>query len=398
MRLLRDASAEAKAEGNDGLRPRNFVDYFVLSSVLAIVFGKKVEESDSILTKIIDELKEIEDFQNGWLNCWARYSTTIKDLFRLRNTDKNAPVINLRTRVIRTFKTLLDEVVEAEAKAKSAVTDKPTSQPQPSIVSHMLSIKEIDTEAKLLSPDEIVLNAMHLTHHGFTYLSTTLHTLVHLLAANPQIQKRARDELLKVTGPKRLLSLHDDYTRLPYLHAVIKETLRLHPPSYLGIPHAPRANQVISRNGSENRLEIGTDIFVNAYSIHTDPTRYGDDAQEFNPDRFLPPRSPPNYSLSSSYDLYQLDAENKGVQRDHVAFGAGRRVCLGVHAAERVLVSAAATLLAGYELQQVERGKKLTTREVPNASYTWTGRTEVEGGRIRFVVRDKEALRMWLEV
>ncbi|RUP45784.1 cytochrome P450 [Jimgerdemannia flammicorona] len=397
LRLLHDASTKAKAEGNDGLRPRNFVDYFVLSSVLAVIFGKKVEEGDSLLTKILDELKEIENLQNSWWNRWSRYFAPLKYLYRLRNADKNAPVVNLRIRVARTFKTLLDEVIEANAQAEKALAEKSSQQPRRSIVSHMLSIRETDTEDKPVPHDEIVLNAMHLTHHSFTYLSTTLHTLIHELAANPQIQKRARDELLKLTGPKRLLSLRDDFTKLPYLHAVIKETLRLHPPSYLGIPHAPRTNQVISHNGSEHRLEIGTEIFINAHAIHTDPARYGDDAQEFNPDRYLPPRSPVNYSLTSSYDLYQFDVENKSIQRDHVAFGAGKRVCLGVHIAERVLVSVVATLLAGYELQQVERGKKLVTREVPNASYSWTGRTEIEGGRMRFVVRDKEALKAWFE-
>ena len=46
---------------------------------------------------------------------------------------------------------------------------------------------------------------------------------------NPKVLKKAQEEVEKVTGNKRLVC-EADISNLPYIHAIIKETMRLHPP------------------------------------------------------------------------------------------------------------------------------------------------------------------------
>jgi cytochrome P450 len=52
----------------------------------------------------------------------------------------------------------------------------------------------------------------------------------------PDVQKRVQAELDEVVGRKRLPTF-DDRASLPYLEATIKESLRFHPPTPLGIAH-----------------------------------------------------------------------------------------------------------------------------------------------------------------
>jgi cytochrome P450 len=52
----------------------------------------------------------------------------------------------------------------------------------------------------------------------------------------PDVQKRVQAELDAVVGRKRLPTF-DDRASLPYLEATIKESLRFHPPTPLGIAH-----------------------------------------------------------------------------------------------------------------------------------------------------------------
>lgn len=51
----------------------------------------------------------------------------------------------------------------------------------------------------------------------------------------PEVQEKAYRELMTIVGPSRLPSLAD-YDNLPYIRAIIKEVLRIWPPTPLGEP------------------------------------------------------------------------------------------------------------------------------------------------------------------
>lgn len=123
------------------------------------------------------------------------------------------------------------------------------------------------------------------------------------LMKNPSAMKRAQEEIRSVVGMKSSVD-EDDIEKLPYLKAVIKETLRLYPPTPL-VPKETIATTTI--NGYEIHPE--TLVFVNIWAIGRDPEHWK------NPEEFLPERF-----LNTTIDEYFFG---------FIPFGFGRRVCPG---------------------------------------------------------------------
>ncbi|MED6210073.1 hypothetical protein PIB30_060624, partial [Stylosanthes scabra] len=58
--------------------------------------------------------------------------------------------------------------------------------------------------------------------------ATTIEWALAELINNPNVMKKAREEIDSITANKRLIQ-ESDLANLPYLQAIVKETLRLHP-------------------------------------------------------------------------------------------------------------------------------------------------------------------------
>ncbi|KAL1810375.1 hypothetical protein ACET3Z_027365 [Daucus carota] len=128
------------------------------------------------------------------------------------------------------------------------------------------------------------------------------------LLRHPQVMAKLQNEL-RSTGRKRSdIIVPDEYEKIPYLEAVIKETLRVHPPVPLLVPREAR-NDV---NIMGYDIVAKTMVIVNAWAIGRDPTLW-DEPDEFRPERFL----------NSSVDI-------RGHDFQLIPFGAGRRSCPGI--------------------------------------------------------------------
>ncbi|CAM6065967.1 unnamed protein product [Sphagnum tenellum] len=124
------------------------------------------------------------------------------------------------------------------------------------------------------------------------------------LLKHPKFMKKTQDELNDVIGQDRVID-ESDIPQLKYLQAVVKETLRLHPPATLMIPHQ---NMEACEIGGYHILPE-TQIFVNLWAIHRHSSAY-ENPLEFNPDRFL-----------------QTNVDLKGKHFELLPFGSGRRMC-----------------------------------------------------------------------
>lgn len=115
-------------------------------------------------------------------------------------------------------------------------------------------------------------------------------------------------------GATTTLLRERDLEKLPYLQAVIKEALRLHPPTPLFLPRrATESCEVMNYQIPKDCL-----VLVNLYTVATDPTAWVDEPLKFKPERFL-----------SSGGGHKKNLDVRGTSYELLPFGGGRRVCSG---------------------------------------------------------------------
>jgi cytochrome P450 len=107
--------------------------------------------------------------------------------------------------------------------------------------------------------------------------STMLLVMIQALVQHPEVQERARAELDAVCGEDRSPTWAD-FSRLPYINMIVKETMRWRPVTPLSFPHA--LNQDDWVNGY--LLPKGTTVFLNVWGLHHDESVFR------NPERFDP--------------------------------------------------------------------------------------------------------------
>ncbi|PUZ41007.1 hypothetical protein GQ55_9G468600 [Panicum hallii var. hallii] len=156
--------------------------------------------------------------------------------------------------------------------------------------------------------------------------SVTIEWAMSELLRNPDTLTKATEELDRVIGRERLVT-EGDIPNLPYMEAIVKETMRLHPVTPL---LAPRMSREDASMGSYD-IPTGTLVFVNVWAIGRDPAVWGHDADEFRPERFV----------GSSLDV-------KGQDFELLPFGSGRRMCPGIGLGLKMVQVVLANLVHGF--------------------------------------------------
>lgn len=132
------------------------------------------------------------------------------------------------------------------------------------------------------------------------------------LVLNSDAQKKAQAELDAVVGRERSVK-DSDIPNLPYVQAVVKEALRMHPPGPL-LSWARLSTEDVNM-GDGMCVPAGTTAMVNMWSITHDPSIW-ESPHEFRPERFV---------VSEGGE----DVDVRGNDLRLAPFGAGRRVCPG---------------------------------------------------------------------
>ncbi|GAB1201496.1 hypothetical protein APSETT445_000070 [Aspergillus pseudonomiae] len=158
------------------------------------------------------------------------------------------------------------------------------------------------------------------------------------MVLNPDVQKRAQEEIDRVVGTSRLPDM-SDREGLPYIDAVVKEVLRWHPVTPLGVSHASSEDDTYKGY----LIPKGAILVPNIWAMTHDPDLYHD-PMEFKPERFLSVNG-----QTPEYDPHLL------------SFGFGRRICPGQHLADSNLYLAIARSLAVFNITNAVRDGK----EVP---------------------------------
>jgi cytochrome P450 len=150
-----------------------------------------------------------------------------------------------------------------------------------SFVRHGLTKEEVFTEATL----QIMA--------GSDTTATALRSIMLYLITHPRILLKLRAEVdaAASTGlaavPPGIVT-DECLKNMPYLQAVVREGLRIHPPVTDVVPKkVPDGGDTIVLDGKTYHLPSGTNIGYNAWGLHHDKTIFGEDAKIFRPERWL---------------------------------------------------------------------------------------------------------------
>ncbi|XP_065857674.1 iridoid oxidase-like [Euphorbia lathyris] len=180
--------------------------------------------------------------------------------------------------------------------------------------------------ADKISTHNMIIIILEMFFGGTETTSGTSEWVMVELFRSPESMKKVKEELNRVVGTKRKVE-ENDLDELPYLQAVIKETMRLHPVLPLLVPR----NTLEETKFMGYVIPKGTQVFVNTWGIGRDPDTW-EDPLSFKPERFL----------GSNIDY-------RGQNFELLPFGSGRRICVGYPLAHRILHLTVATLLHCFE-------------------------------------------------
>ncbi|KAL6138442.1 hypothetical protein ACLB2K_063725 [Fragaria x ananassa] len=186
----------------------------------------------------------------------------------------------------------------------------------------------LDEEAyRFTSPRTINVIVFEMFTAGTDTTTSTLEWAMAELLNNPKTLKKVQTELRSTVSSGKKLE-ERDIENLPYLKAVIKETLRLHPPVPFSVPHmAMDSCEMLGHH-----IPKDTQILVNVWAIGRDPKTW-EDPLIFKPERFLEPNM----------------VDYKGHHFEFIPFGSGRRMCPAVPLVSKVLPLALGSLLHSFD-------------------------------------------------
>ncbi|KAK7940750.1 cytochrome P450 [Apiospora aurea] len=213
-----------------------------------------------------------------------------------------------------------------------------------------------------------------------TTYSTAL-TFVKILAARPEIMKKAQAEIESVCGSDDGPPQPKDVNKLPYLRACYSEILRWRPPAPNNLPHVLDADDTVGGY----HLPKGTVVLQNTWAIERDPELYSD-PDEFNPERYIGNV----YGVKPSAKA-RCRAEGR---KPNYAFGSGRRQCPGDLFAVSSVMMVAAKLVWGFEFKPIREHPLDLSVESGFHGGLVLGSEEFEVG---FVPRSEERRRAMVE-
>ncbi|XVF53969.1 hypothetical protein PTKIN_Ptkin05aG0143300 [Pterospermum kingtungense] len=218
----------------------------------------------------------------------------------------------------------IDEILESVISQRKE-GNKPEGETK-DFLHQLLELNQQDKSS--ISMEEVKALLMDMVVAGTDTASTTVEWTMTELLRHPDKMRKAVGELDRVVGQTNIVE--ESYLpQLVYLDAVIKETLRFHPPIPLMVPRKPSVTCTVAGY----TIPEDCRVLFNTWAIQRDP-EYWDDPLQFQPDRFLKDTEKGNY-LGNNFH--------------YLPFGSGRRICVGIPMAERMMKHVLAAMLHSFE-------------------------------------------------
>jgi cytochrome P450 len=235
----------------------------------------------------------VEGPLNSYLNI-MKYGTKFMSL--------TLPEVIYRNLPFKSTKNLLKEIDNFNSFINNLIIEMQSStvKDEKKTLIHLL----LEANSENLIPIETIRdNAVIFFVAGHETTANALYFILYSLAQYPEVQEKLRQEINSVfpdnVEPEKVRDIE-------YLAHVIDETLRLYPPSGMLGARIPTEDTLIDNWF----FQKGYQYMINIYSLHRNKKVWGDDVDEFNPDRFK-----------------NLTKEQKN---SHIPFGGGPRKCVGM--------------------------------------------------------------------
>lgn len=198
----------------------------------------------------------------------------------------------------------------------------------------------IDQHKKIAAESDVDPRTGTLADIGFLFFSghdTTAKSLIaaiKLLAANPPVLAKLREHLAAACPDSNYNYERIKQSALPYFHSVLDEVWRLYPP----LPILQRrVDQVFTledtNGGPAIHFQAGDMICIDLMSYQRNPAIWGDDVEEFRPERIPPVKSKDEYVI--------------------LPFGAGLRKCPGLQFSLEEIKLLLARLIMNFDIEIV---------------------------------------------
>ncbi|CAK8989510.1 Cytochrome P450 3A21 (CYPIIIA21) (Cytochrome P450 CM3A-10) [Durusdinium trenchii] len=323
-------------------RTVTYYDTLFLSTVRRVV--KRCGETPDGRFKVVDEMHQVatslitsvafdeqsEKFDKNLFDCavWI-----IGDMIERPQNNSMKFLDDLptpRNRELKRRQGILVDTIEAMIANKKA-------KPGDDVISKLLEDKQ-NTDNDLLGVLSIFFFA------GFDTTSNTMSMVLYHLANNPDVQERARRDVIDVMGRHKEPKLHKLF-HMQYLLAVIKETLRMFPT----VPMVTREVTERHEDGVCPRFKeestFGT--VINFFGLHYNKKGWNR-PNEFVPERWIDP---------------SVDADRDPDQRLYCPFAIGKRACLGRQFAYIEMLTVISMILQNYRILPSDKTNEVKIHE-----------------------------------
>ncbi|KAJ9189316.1 hypothetical protein P3X46_000626 [Hevea brasiliensis] len=278
-------------------------------------YGEEVKES---CREEADKFREIIEKFFAYIEV-----TPLGDLFPILQWIDYYGFIKKLVRLGEKIDSFLQELIEEHRVDKDRNT----------MINHLLALQESQPQ---YYTDEIIKGLILVTLAGGTETSSTaLEWAMSNLLNNPNVLKKAKEEINTQIGEERLID-ESDLPKLNYLQSIISENLRLCPVAPLLVPHLSSDDCTIGGF----HVPSNTIVFVNVWAIQRDHNLW-DDPTSFKPERFE----------NGKAEAFQF-----------LPFGLGRRACPGEGLANRTMGLTLGSLIQCFEWERVD-GKEIDMAE-----------------------------------
>ncbi|KAI7159753.1 Phenylacetate [Hortaea werneckii] len=347
--------------GEIDLDPNAYFTRFALSVSLTLNYGVKIEGNvnDEMLKEITHVERMVSNYRST-SNNWADYVP----LLRLKPGGNTKPLEYKKRRAAYMYKLL---------NMLKARIDEGTDVPC--------------ITGNVLKDPEVKLNDAEIMSIGLTMVSAGLDTLpgnlimciAYMGSEHGQyIQQRALEEIKKVYPNNDAWErcLHEE--KVPYITALVKETLRFWSVIPICLPRA----SVKDIKWGDAVIPAGTSFYMNAYAAHYDDSHFKS-PYNFDPERYIQDES--------------IDDAAAFRGTPHYGYGAGSRMCIGSHLANRELYTAFLRMIVAFEIVPPKNPKDDAILDALDCSQFPTSLTlDPKPFKVGLKVRDRAMVERWI--